>query len=101
MDGLGIPIIGFFFGCVLTIICQNPVRLRPYRWAAFATPFVSSIAFLFGIWTVDDRVHEGEPSQVHALEIPASDAAVTTLFVAVLATGVGTTIACNKLQRKW
>ena len=54
MDGIGLPILGFLFGAVFFFICWTVPIIRRFALAAFTSPFIASVVFLFGSWILSD-----------------------------------------------
>jgi hypothetical protein len=54
MDGILIPIVGVLVSVLLGLVCLVVPRLRCFLLAALASPFLTSIAFLLGAFTLAD-----------------------------------------------
>jgi tetrahydromethanopterin S-methyltransferase subunit D len=102
MDGIGLPILAFVFGVVLCLICGTIPPLRRFALAAFVSPAVSSVVFLFGSWILADMNPCAEygssciPNGGH--DPTRLDVSLWLLSVAVAF--VLSTVVCFKIQQR-
>ena len=101
MDGLGIIILGALFAPISFLICLVIPRMRLYALAGLVSPFIASIVFLLGLFTLADMnpaIEYGSEYTPNGTEHDPNFFAAAVVLIVVAAAFAVSSIVCNTIQ---